>query len=464
VLLLLCWKYTRPTTTTLRARKEYEALLAEADAVVEEHHNRTISLNAGAMAMGAQDHSGLLNQKGHVSGSIGSSSSSSATPMIRGLAVYRDIVVGMAMNTDPKNFVVFCATLRAVSSADVLVFVNMPIDARLSEIAVKYRITLTPFDVRGDAKLSKYHPSTIRWDLMKKYLQQPAVRNKYGRVWMIDVRDSMFQSDPFKMLPVFKPHGQPVFLAFKGVESMRIVECGWNGGWVKDCFGQDRLNTIGNNYIICSGVSAGTIDAVLPYLDKMGAITMGEHRRDLPNHKFPQCERNGVDQGAHNVLVHSKLIAGLKVLGQAEGPVANMQAKLAIVRGGKEVFNKKGEKYAVVHQYDRHPVLQKHLFRTHVYWTDTDDPMAEWAETAECKGFGYTKDVDMFRGRCDLKNKGGATGPASCCKMCADAPACEAFTYTLAGTCFLKSCGGGQAQSSRGGSHEQGALSAYALD
>jgi hypothetical protein len=55
----------------------------------------------------------------------------------------------------------------------------------------------------------------------------------YARVWLIDVRDSMFQSDPFSILP----YGESAFHAFKGVESKTISQCGWNGGWVKDCFG-----------------------------------------------------------------------------------------------------------------------------------------------------------------------------------------------------------------------------------
>ena len=48
--------------------------------------------------------------------------------------------------------------------------------------------------------------------------------------------------------------------------------------------------------------------------------------------KFPSCERNGVDQGIHNVLVHSNLIPNMKIWSQADGPVANMQAKVAIIR------------------------------------------------------------------------------------------------------------------------------------
>ena len=76
---------------------------------------------------------------------------------------------------------------------------------------------------------------------------------------------------------------------------------------------------------------------------------------------FPKCERNGVDQGVHNVLVHKKLIPNMKVFKQADGPVANLQAKLSRVQG-TQVFNQAGKLVAVVHQYDRYPELQKKLF------------------------------------------------------------------------------------------------------
>ena len=51
---------------------------------------------------------------------------------------------------------------------------------------------------------------------------------------MIDVRDSMFQADPFAMIA----HEKSAFYTFKGVEDKTITQCGWNGGWIKDCFGQ----------------------------------------------------------------------------------------------------------------------------------------------------------------------------------------------------------------------------------
>ena len=102
----------------------------------------------------------------------------------------------------------------------------------------------------------------------------------------------------------------------------------------------------------------GSIDTVLPYLSEMKSITMGQ----AGYAKFPTCERNGVDQGVHNVLVHTSKIKNVKVFSQSSSPVLNLQAKMARVEGMK-VYNNRRELVPVVHQYDRYPDLQKALFK-----------------------------------------------------------------------------------------------------
>lgn len=124
---------------------------------------------------------------------------------------------------------------------------------------------------------------------------------------------------------------------------MQISQCGWNSGWVKDCFGKEILNSIGKNPILCSGVTSGSKDAVMAYTSYMsGLILSSKETIELENNEilekiwssslFPTCERNGVDQGIHNVLVHSNVMSNVKIWTQSTGPVANMQSKLAIIR------------------------------------------------------------------------------------------------------------------------------------
>lgn len=279
-----------------------------------------------------------------------------------------DIVIGMAQDIDPKNLVTFCSSLRkysSPSSTEVVLFMNTPVAKRSRDIAEKFSITILEFgasdysNVSGKEYLDKYHPSSLRWMLISKYLEKENVRRKYSKVLLIDVRDSYFQSDPFKIIPTST---KEAFYVFKGVESITIANCGWNGGWVRDCFGNEILKEIGDNDIICSGVSIGTMDAVYEYLQLMKDILFYEKKSQLSmSSKFPECERNGVDQGVHNVLVHKDIIKHLSIMSESDGYVVNMQGRTANVVN-KQVSNSKGDIFPIVHQYDRYPTLQKALF------------------------------------------------------------------------------------------------------
>ena len=102
----------------------------------------------------------------------------------------------------------------------------------------------------------------------------------------MDVRDSYFQKNPFiYSVPSVSSSSSSLnndkqdsfFHVYEGVDTITISECGWNGGWVRDCFGKDILTSIGSNHIICSGVSFGTMDNVIKYLELMHDIIAGKN-------------------------------------------------------------------------------------------------------------------------------------------------------------------------------------------
>lgn len=279
-----------------------------------------------------------------------------------------NIVIGMAQDTDPMNLVTFCSSLRKHSSAadsDVVLFINTPVPQRSREIAKKFDVILIEFATAAfaldtkDSFLIDYHPSSLRWKMIYNFFDSVGTRNRYSKVLLIDVRDSFFQSNPFQIIP---NEVRSVLYVFKGVESVSIGDCGWNGAWVKDCFGDKILAEIGRNNIICSGVSIGTMDVVYQYLILMNDILMGRKESDISiGSRFPGCERNGVDQGVHNVLVHKNMIEHLVIKSEKDGNVVNMQGRTATV-SQKTVTNSRGILFPVVHQYDRYPDLQKLLF------------------------------------------------------------------------------------------------------
>ena len=98
--------------------------------------------------------------------------------------------------------------------------------------------------------------------------------------------------------------------------------------------------------IICSGITVGSDKAVYDYVDLMAST--------MTTAEFAKCERNGVDQGVHNVLLHTERVKKdvVRQFDQRTGPVANMQAHVMKLKENMEVVNDKKEKVAIMHQYD----------------------------------------------------------------------------------------------------------------
>ena len=106
-----------------------------------------------------------------------------------------------------------------------------------------------------------------------------------------------------------------------------------------------------------------SMDIAWKYVSLMNDIISGKASNDFPSSKFPSCERNGVDQGVHNVLIHKNRIPHTTVWRQQDSLVLNMQAGMYSLRNGIEILNRNGVRAAVCHQYDRNPDLQKQLFK-----------------------------------------------------------------------------------------------------
>jgi hypothetical protein len=272
--------------------------------------------------------------------------------------------------------------------------------------------------------MRSYHASTLRWILYKDLLSEhEGYKMIYNRVWLLDVRDTYFQLDPFSFI-AYSDTSPSSLHVFHGVESVSLGQCGWNSGWVRDCFGDTVLNRMKNVPILCSGTVAGTMDFIAEYIEVMGSVVLGANlqedytltreaaqRMELLQRitgtgsiRFPHCERNGVDQGVHNVLFHNHIFDNnnnnhnnnnnnnqgdngdadreIIIHDQRSGPVMNMQAKLAQIRSGHSsghsnsnsgnggngegqlprVYNSRGDLVHVVHQYDRDTNFQQALF------------------------------------------------------------------------------------------------------
>lgn len=124
-----------------------------------------------------------------------------------------DLVVGLGTGITPENLAVFAGSLRRVNPAAALVlYLDAPLPKTHQVIVDKFNVTSIEFSVQllSPAFLRKYHPSNYRWPLLYRYLREHS--GIYRKVLMADVRDTLFQEDPFARFG-------SGFFTFNGVES-----------------------------------------------------------------------------------------------------------------------------------------------------------------------------------------------------------------------------------------------------
>jgi hypothetical protein len=153
---------------------------------------------------------------------------------------------------------------------------------------------------------------------------------------------------------------------------------------------------------------------------------------NLLSERYQKCERNGVDQGLHNVLIYKGTFANPNALtmhSASTGPVNNMQVRKSkcitkvwqfeymlilsphpiyvikcsiyiksrqykLAGDAETILNKSGQVVAVAHQYDRDKSLLKRIIKKYQYWEDAEDDM--------CEAYNRIDGVDGFKGRCDM--------------------------------------------------------------
>ena len=216
--------------------------------------------------------------------------------------------MGMAASLHEAQLAVFVTSLRQHSppaESDIVLFMPLdppkafgmytsrpPLSVHLRSLLFKLSVQLVFFD---PAKLPhpSFHPSTYRWPLLSSFFA--ANRNRYGKVLVADVRDTLFQSDPFALVPSppdLDAQTHPVLITAQ--ENELIRDSLWNWQWIERCFGNAVMMDIRDKPVICSGVTIGNGPAVELYLRLMSSWVGS----------FGECEANGVDQGLHNFLIH----------------------------------------------------------------------------------------------------------------------------------------------------------------
>lgn len=174
------------------------------------------------------------------------------------------------------------------------------------------------------------------WDSRRFYTLQflHSHQSEFSHVLLTDVRDVVFQSDPFSGIP------DHCLWFFQDGGNETISQQVTNRTWVESAFGIEGLKRIGANPCLCAGTLMGSTDLVLKYLTLM------------TDHIIGLRGKHQLDQAIHNWLFWTGCIPKAEVKRNFHGPIVSLSLEPAdqfAFDGQGRLLNKNGSVIAVLH-------------------------------------------------------------------------------------------------------------------
>jgi hypothetical protein len=192
---------------------------------------------------------------------------------------------------------------------------------------------------------SAYTVVLARFFLYLNYVLDIPPPARPSHIILTDVRDVIFQRDPAQLIPDV-PH-----LAV-GMEGPTIAQCSLNSEWVRNSYGTDILESMSAAPISCAGVTIGTYTAIRDYLTEMVEQLL----------VLPTADFLGPDQAAHNYLLYHGYLPRCQRLENGRSALLTLSARSSVdLDESGTVLNVDGSVPTIVHQFDRHPELERLL-------------------------------------------------------------------------------------------------------
>lgn len=258
-----------------------------------------------------------------------------------GITPSDEVVMAVAYGYSLKRYERFVKPLREYYDGDIVVYANPDeVKSDVVDFCKKHRVELVT-DVH------------LNWPPFDRFTHvYTGICKHYKQCLGADFKDVFFQANPFQHSSV-KNEDFDLILSEETPQLTIAQDKNYDAKWLKNCFGQQTLDEMGDKTIICSGVMLGNPKA-FSVLSK------------LYQTKGLGCEP---DQAAL-IYMHYKGILkqhGLKVVVQPRGSgyvntigIIYEQGFHAIpVNKAHQVLNDDGSVSPMVHQYDRSPELFK---------------------------------------------------------------------------------------------------------
>ncbi|RZJ47060.1 MAG: hypothetical protein EON87_02255 [Brevundimonas sp.] len=246
-----------------------------------------------------------------------------------------EAVLGYAVGYGVAEIAPFVRSLRAVFSGQIILVVD-----RKPELLA----WLATHDVEAVVAADKLmhwtpHPVVARFAVYAQVLQG---RSEIRQAVITDVRDVIFQSDPFR-------DATDALQFFIEAEGRPLADHAFNLKHLQALFGEGLARDLGRRACVCVGVVAGPAEAIIRFCHAV--LLLCAIPRSSVGGAF------GADQAACNVIAHLNLVGS--EIRENYGRVATIGLtapdRLRLEDG--LILNPDGGASPIVHQYDRIPRL-----------------------------------------------------------------------------------------------------------
>jgi hypothetical protein len=236
-------------------------------------------------------------------------------------------------------------TCAPTLDAELVVIRGIREHAKFVRSCIKRLFALMPAESVPSLKrgMLRFHgmPHVTRYFHYADYL---AGHDGFSQVLLSDVRDVVFQADPFA------GWSRGLYVGMEN-PALTIATEPFDRDWVLDAYGEAMLARLGDRQVSCSGVTFGDAESVKRYIDRIL-----EEALRLP---FSKMKTRIYDQAFHNKLLHEGELGDVHLCQPLRSPIATLgcfdPAAFTVADG--LLLNEDGRPAAIVHQYDRHSVL-----------------------------------------------------------------------------------------------------------
>jgi len=257
----------------------------------------------------------------------------------------KNLVLGTATGYGIEQIQNFVKSFRKYNqTAEVVLLVKADRPQELDDFLIKYNIKTAVFETH---ELATVGIMNVRYFKYLEFLSD----NQYDDCLTTDVRDLVFQSDPFEATPT-----EQFLWTFEEDASTTIGTCLFNNHWISLGYGRDALDRLKDYPIVCAGTIMGSRDRMIALLKQFRSEILA-----IRDTRFDVLYTHGIDQGIINYITRTTNLTTKPngdVIGTIGHSITNKMA-VDIISKQQDHITVNGAIPVVIHQYDRSPDLTR---------------------------------------------------------------------------------------------------------